>query len=216
MDNSNFSCTFAQEMINIVKDIDLIDEVNKYDLILLGTNVYNTLGNGAQLAFRKKYPYIQENNLNTMYGDTNKLGTILECHKENEPLIVLLYITKGFGFQPHKEEDYLSYESLEKCLQLVNIIYKGKNIASSFIGASKFDGNGDKDRILEIIHNTLTDVNITIYDYYQYSAKELNDMARHAFISLPVEERHRISRERKKRTRNKPKKYFNGKTKITI
>ena len=47
-------------MIKIIKDIDIIDEIDNYDLILLGTNVYNTLGNGAQLSLRKKYPYIQE------------------------------------------------------------------------------------------------------------------------------------------------------------
>lgn len=203
-------------MVKIINDIDIIDEVDKYDLILLGTNVYNTLGNGAQLSFRKKYPYIQEENLKTMYGDEKKMGTILECIKENEPTIVLLYITKGFGFQPHKENDYLSYESLEKCLQLVNILYKGKNIASPYLGASKFDGNGNRNRILEIIERVLTDVDLTIYDYHQYSVKELNDIARHTYANLPMEERHRISKEHKQKMKQKPNKYFNGKTKITF
>lgn len=203
-------------MIKIIKDIDIIDEIDNYDLILLGTNVYNTLGNGAQLSLRKKYPYIQEKNLQTMYGDEKKMGTILECTKENEPTIVLLYITKGYGFQPHKENDYLSYESLEKCLQLINILYKGKNIASPYLGASRFDGNGDKARILEVIEKILTDVNLTIYDYYQYSTKELNDIARHTYATLPKDERHRISKEHKQQMKQKPNKYFNGKTKITF
>lgn len=203
-------------MIEVIKDIDLINDVNKYDVILLGTNVYNTLGNGAQYSFKKRYPYIQEQNLKTRYGDVNKMGTILECKEEDQPTIVLLYITKGFGFQPHKESDYLSYESLEKCLQLVNILYKGKKIASPFLGSTKFDGNGEKDRIMKIMSETLTDVDFTLYDYYQYSTLELNDMARHAFVALPEKERHAISKAHKKESRKKPNKYFNGKTKITF
>ena len=202
--------------MEIIKDIDLIEDVDKYDVILLGTNVYNTLGNGAQLAFRTKYPYIQDFNLKTQYGDVTKMGTILECYEENSPTIILLYITKGFNFQPHKEKDYLSYESLDKCLQLVNILYKGKKIASPFLGASKFDGNGDKDKIIDIMKRRLIDVDYTLYDYYQYSRQELNDMARHAFVALPTEERHKISRAHKKESRKKPNKYFNGKTKITF
>lgn len=202
--------------MNIVKDIDLIEDVDKYDVILLGTNVYNTLGNGAQLAFRTKYPYIQDFNMRTRYGDAAKMGTILECYEENYPTIILLYITKGFNFQPHKEQDYLSYESLDKCLQLVNVLYKGKKIASPFLGATKFDGNGDKDKILEIMNKRLVDVDYTLYDYHQYSRKELNDMARHAYAELPEEERFKISKAHKKESRKKPNKYFNGKTKITF
>ena len=57
---------------------------------------------------------------------------------------------------------------------------------------------------------------LTIYDYHQYSVKELNDIARHNFVSLPIEERHRISKEHKQIKKNKPNKYFNGKTKITF
>ena len=118
------------------------------------------------------YPYVYNKNLETKYGDMNKLGTILECKSEGEPTFCLCFITKGFNFRPDLEKDYLSYEALEKCLKLVNTLYKGKRIACPLLGVSKFEGNGDRDRILEIFNNCMTDVNLTIYDYYQQSRAE--------------------------------------------
>ena len=51
-------------------------------------------------------------------------------------------------------------------------MYKEKNIATTLLGASRFDGNGDRDRIMEIFERTLTDVNVTVYDYFQKSRAE--------------------------------------------
>ena len=162
-------------MINIIKDKPLITEVGNYDVTLVGTNVYCTLSNGFQRDVMLWYQYAQDINMTTRYGDVSKLGTILECAKENEPTFCLLFITRGYNFRPHVESDYLSYEALEKCLKLVNIKYRGKKIAAPLLGASRFDGNGDRDVIIRLFNECLTDVNIDVYDYYQKSAKELKD-----------------------------------------
>lgn len=161
-------------MINIIKDVDLINEVDKYDGILLGTHTYCSLRNGIQGDIALNYGYVREANLNTRYGDINKMGTILECTKEDEPLIILMYILKGYPKIKKKGEvvDSLSYESLEKCLALVNILHKGKHFATSMIGCSRFDGNGDKEKVMEIINRTVTDFDLTIYDFYQKKRDE--------------------------------------------
>ena len=159
-------------MINVIKDEDIYNHLNEYDVILIGTNVYCTMSHGIQLKVMLNYPYVFEKNLETKYGDVDKMGTILECKLEGEPMFCLCFITKGYNFRPDLAKDYLSYESLENSLKLVNIKYKGKNIACPLLGSSRFDGNGDKDRIYEIFNECLTDVNVTIYDYFQKSRAE--------------------------------------------
>lgn len=159
-------------MITIKNNIDIIDETDNYDILLVGTNVYGRLSNGWQLDAKLKYPLIHKINIETKYGDTSKLGNVIEVPQENKQKICLLYITKGYGFRPDIQKDYLEYDALENCLRYINIMYKGKKIASPILGNSKFDGNGDKERILEIFNRILTDVDITLYDYTQTSAEE--------------------------------------------
>ena len=165
-------------MINIIKDVDIYDHFSEYDAILIGTNLYCTMSQGVQLKVMLNYPYAYNKNLETKYGDKDKLGTVLECKSEGEPTFCLCFITKGYNFRPDLESDYLSYEALEKCLNLVNILYKGKNIACPLLGSSRFDGNGNKEKIYEIFNKTLKDVNVTIFDYFQKSRAEENKEVR--------------------------------------
>ena len=130
------------------------------------------MSQGIQLKVMLNYHYVQEKNMETKYGDPEKLGTILECTADGEPTFCLCFITAGYNFRPDLQKDYLSYESLEKCLKLVNILYKGKRVACPLLGNSRFDGNGDKNRILDIFTNTITDVDLDIYDYHQKSRAE--------------------------------------------
>ena len=54
----------------------------------------------------------------------------------------------------------------------MNVFYKGKRIACPILGSSPFDGNGDKERILHMMEETLTDVDVTLYDYVQISGED--------------------------------------------
>lgn len=152
-------------MITIIKDIDLINEVEKYDVILVGTNTYHVMGNGFQRKVRTKYPTVYDLNITTKYGDTKKMGTVVST--TSTPIFSLCFITNGYNFRPDINPDYLNYESLEKCLKYVNQEYSGLNIATTMIGCSKFDGNGDKERVMEIINNNSDKINLFVYDYVQ-------------------------------------------------
>ena len=158
-------------MIKVVKDIDLYNHVGEFDVVLVGTNNYHIMSHGIQLNIMLNYPYVYDKNLETKYGDPEKLGTVLECKSEGEPTFCLCFICGG-NFRPDLNKDYLSYESLEKCLKLVNILYKGKKVAATLLGTSRFDGNGDRDKVMEIFNNSIKDVDLTIYDYHQKSRSE--------------------------------------------
>ena len=164
-------------MINIIKDVDLYDHLNDYDIILIGTNHYCTMSQGIQLKVMLNYPYVQNKNMETRYGDPAKLGTILECANDGEPTFCLCFMVNGYNFRPDKNKEFISYEALEKCLKLVNIRYRGKKIASPLLGVSRFEGNGDRDKIMEIFNNCIKDVDLTIYDFYDKSrAEQMKDV----------------------------------------
>lgn len=155
-------------MIKIIKDVDLIDHIQDYDVILLYADIFSTMCNGLAFDIKKKYHYVLETNISTKYGDISKLGTIIESKKENKPTFCLCYINKDIFVQKKfLLNDTCQYDAIEKCLKLINIKYKNKHIASTILGSSPFDGNGNKEKILSIFENTLTNVDIELYDYEQ-------------------------------------------------
>ena len=196
-------------MINIIKDVDLFEHFDEYDVILIGTNNYCTMSHGIQLKVMLNYHYVYEKNMETKYADPEKLGTILECKSDGEPTFCLCFISNGYGFRPDLNKEYVSYESIEKCLKLVNILYKGKKIATTLLGSSRFDGNGDRDRILEIFNNSITDVELTIYDYRQKSRDEEMKEVRQKELEVKKVDRekyYKMVSERKKKADERFKK----------
>lgn len=159
-------------MINVIQD-DLFKHIGEYDAIVIGTNTCYSMRHGIQRQVSLKYPYVFNANLKTKYGDKSKLGTFIECKEQGKPTFLLCFITDGINTRPDIKKDTLSYESLEKCLQIINIVYKGKNLASYLLGVSRFDGCGDKDKIFDIFKRNIKNLDMTIYDYKQKSRDEM-------------------------------------------
>jgi hypothetical protein len=152
-------------MITIIENIDLIDDIDKYDVILVGTNTYHTMGNGFQRKVRVHYPTTYILNTATKYGDIKKLGSRIST--TGTPIFSLCFITHGYNFRPDLMPDYLNYEALENCIRTANIEYDGLNVATTMIGCSNFDGNGDRDKVIEILNRNSDRMKLTIYDYVQ-------------------------------------------------
>lgn len=161
-------------MINVIKDVDLLNEVEKYDVTLLASNIYCMKGGGLQFQLAYKYLYVYEGNMRTKYADKKKLGTMIECSREGDPTFTLLYITRGYEkIREGHENDFINYEALRSCLEQVNERYKGMKIASTMLGCSSFDGNGNKEKVLAMMNEILTDVDVDVYDYYQKTKREI-------------------------------------------
>ena len=148
-------------MLKIIKDKDPIWETDKFDVILIGTSIYNQLNGGFQSKMKYKYPIVDEKNRETKYADISKLGTRITIN--DTPIISLMYIC---GY-PRPNIDTVDYDSLTKCLLTANAEFRGKKVMATILGSSQFDGNGDKDKCLKIIEDSTKDLDITLYDYDQ-------------------------------------------------
>jgi hypothetical protein len=151
-------------MINIIENIPLINDVFKYDVILVGTSINNALGNGFQRQVKINFPVVDDINKTTNYGDIRKLGTVKVVN--TTPVFCLCYINKSKR-RPDINPDYLDYISLENCLKLINDNFKGKRIASTILGLSDYEGNGDKNKIMDIFKQNSSDIDLYLYDYQQ-------------------------------------------------
>ena len=148
-------------MLKIIKDKDPIWETDNFDVILIGTSIYNQLNGGFQSKIKYKYPIVDEKNRETKYADFSKLGTRITIN--DTPIISLMYIC---GY-PRPNIDTVDYDSLTKCLLTANAEFRGKRVMATILGSSQFDGNGDKDKCLKIIEGSTKDLDITLYDYEQ-------------------------------------------------
>ena len=152
-------------MVHVIENTDLINEVFNYSHILVGTSIMNSLGNGFQHKVAINFPDVEDKcKTATKYGDQRKLGTATVI--EGNPTFILCYITKG-RFRPDLKDDTLDYDALRNCLRLIHKNYKGERIASTIMGAPKYEGNGDKEKILSIFEETFSDCDVWLYDYEQ-------------------------------------------------
>ena len=147
--------------MRFIKNEDAIWHTEEYDVVAFGTSIYNMLTNGLQSKLARKYKFLPDLVDTTHYADTRKYGTYLTGGES--PMFYIMFVC---GF-PHKHRDFLDYEGLEKCLTEANTNLQGKRVMMPLIGQSHFDGNGDRERILEIYNRTLTDIDVDIYDYEQ-------------------------------------------------
>lgn len=158
--------------INIIKNRLLIEDIFNYDVILVGTGIHNALGNGFQYDVKINFPNVEKALKKTPYADIRKLGTVTVVN--NVPIFCLCFIHKG-GYRNDLIPDYLNYDALNQVLSLVDENFENKKIATTIIGNSKFDGNGDKDKILDFF-NGLSDKNeYFIYDYEQRDYRDVNN-----------------------------------------
>jgi hypothetical protein len=182
--------------INLILDKYLIEEIFDYDVIIVGTGIHNALGNGFQHDIKINFPIVEEMVKKTPYADVRKLGTVTVVN--TKPIFCVGFIHQG-GYRKDLTPDYLKYDALENVLSLIDDNFEGKRIATTLIGSSKFDGNGDKNKIIELFERLSDKNQYFIYDYEQRDYRELNNEKWNNIISLvgkiPYEELRKLKDE---------------------
>lgn len=158
--------------IEIISNKPLIEDVFNYDIIIIGTGIHNALGNGFQYDVKINFPSVEDAVKKTPYADVRKLGTVIVI--PGKPTFCVGFIHKG-GFRKDLTPDFLSYESLKEVLILIDENFENKRIATTLIGCSLYDGNGDKNKVLDIFNNLSQKNSFFIYDYEQRDYREVNN-----------------------------------------
>ena len=147
-----------------IEDRDLIYDVKDYDVVLVGLNIMNTMGNGFPHKVAVSFKNVAKVNKETAYGNPKKLGTVKVI--KGEPTFCLCYISRG-RYRPDRIPDTVDYEALASCLSLINKNFPGLKVATTIIGHSEFEGGGDRERILKLLEELMPDVDLYVYDYEQ-------------------------------------------------
>lgn len=158
--------------LNFIHDKPLIEDIFNYDIILLGTGIHNALGNGFQYDVKINFPIVEETVKKTPYADSRKLGTVTVIN--HKPIFCVGFIHKG-GYRKDINPVYLDYNALNEVLLLIDDNFENKRIGMPLIGCSQFDGNGDKDKVIELLNNLSDKNEYFIYDYNQRDYREVNN-----------------------------------------
>lgn len=163
---------FAEELLPKIKD---------YDVILFGMGLNHAFNQGFLYELALNFPDIKHHeNCGTGYGDRRKYGTIFSIVSHDSEadgkIFCACYMNDGGYNRKNGDLDCVKYDFLEKCLTAVRERFKGfsSKIAAPIIGASYYDGAGDKEKILSIFKKVFTDVDIDLYDYEQKDFKAEN------------------------------------------
>ena len=157
--------------LTFIHNKPLIEDIFDYDLIIVGTGIHNALGNGFQYDVKINFPQVEQIVKQTPYADVRKLGSVTVVNEN--PIFCVGFIHKG-GYRKDLNPDYLDYKALEEVLNLIDSNFENKRIATTLLGCSQYDGNGNKEKVLEIF-NKLSNNIFFIYDYEQRDYREINN-----------------------------------------
>jgi len=150
-------------MFQIVKDIDPIELTKDYDVVMVGVSINNSFLDGFQRKIGLMYPYVYKQYKKLPYADRKRLGQNEYIEVYHKPIVTLMQICAF----PRKDYESIDYNGLTQCLMSINTKYPGMNCMTVIPGCSWFDGNADKEKVLQIIKDTCYDIDITVYDYQQ-------------------------------------------------
>lgn len=142
----------------------MVSKIPEYEVVLVPMGINNSFNSGFRRDIALNFEGIKEVEGNiTRYGDKKKFGTITSVNVRGI-LFVFCYIDKG----GYRGGDSVDYDALESCLKLVEKAFSGMKIASPLMGYGKFEGNGDKERLIKIFKDRFSesaaDIDVYVFD----------------------------------------------------
>lgn len=134
---------------------DLIRDRANYDVIAHQCNCFLSFGAGIAKQIKEQIPEAYLVDLNTQYGDINKLGTN-SYTTQSTPIVANMY--GQYKYTRHEVDT--NYEALRKCIKLLKENFSGKKIGLPFIGAGL--AAGDWSIIENIILEELKGEDVTV------------------------------------------------------
>lgn len=134
----------------------------QFDVIVHGCNCFHTMGGGIAAQIRRKFPEAYDADLQTIYGDKDKLGTFSSAFAKTETgvdfLIVNAYTQFKYGSGLH-----FDYDAFEKVCKRLKERFKGQRIGLPMIGAGL--AGGDWNEIVSIIETELNGMDVTVVKF---------------------------------------------------
>ena len=150
-------------MIKIVKDKQLIDDVHQYDVVLFGMGINNAMNKGFSYDIALNFSDVRDSENSTKYGDLSKYGTVHVTVVNN------ISFCACYVYSLTSKGVTIDYDALRKALELIKNHFHKKKIVSPIIGQDKYDGNGDKEKILNIYREVFDErFDVTLYDFVQH------------------------------------------------
>lgn len=151
------------------------------DAILHQVNCQGVMGSGVAKQVRERFPAVfkyykarcdEDKRLKEQSGGTKSslLGLAQVCYKEDylvgevkdTQVIINLFAQDNYGYDGNC---YTDYEALHKCLETVNRQFAGKKVAIPYLMACH-RGGGNWSVVSKMIEDTLTDCDVTLYEYF--------------------------------------------------
>lgn len=133
----------------------------EFDVIIHGSNCFNTMGSGIARFIREEYPEAYEADCKTIAGDRSKIGMFTHAdvvRNGHKITIINAYTQYEFG----KGKDHFEYDAFPSLLESIKEKYGDKRIGLPLIGCGL--AGGDEVRILKMIDACFKDINYKLVE----------------------------------------------------
>lgn len=130
-------------MKEINGDLIRLSKQGKFDVIVHGSNCFCTFGKGIALQVRREFPEAYQQDKNTVYGDTKKLGTFTSVYIKKYNIIVINAYTQ-YDYRGYQNKINVDYNAVKIVFTKIKEMHGDKRIGIPMIGAGLAGGDWNK------------------------------------------------------------------------